>query len=74
MARQGNGDWEVRLAFSSNMGVLRIVGKSTTDLFLKAESKRLIVLGLEYPLGGEPLFGFDITGASYYLGEHREED
>jgi hypothetical protein len=45
---------------------------SATDLFLKAESKKLIVLGLEYPLGREPYFGVDANGVVHYLGERAD--
>jgi hypothetical protein len=69
LSRLANGEWQARVAFRSDLGIPRVAGMSATDLLLKAESKRLIVLSLECPLGREPLFGVDVTGAVHYLGE-----
>ncbi len=69
LSRLANGEWQARLVFRSEAGIPRVAGTSATDLFLKAESKRLIVLGLESPLGREPFLGVDVTGAVHYLGE-----
>lgn len=69
ITRLSTGEWQARMVFSSEIGIPRITGTSATDAFLKAESKKLIVLGLEYPLGSEPFFGVDATGAVHYLGE-----
>jgi hypothetical protein len=69
ITRLPTGEWQARMIFSSEIGIPRVAGTSATDAFLKAESKKLIVLGLEYPLGSEPLFGVDVTGAIHYLGE-----
>ncbi len=67
--RQPTGKWQARKIFSSNMGVPRIIGTSATDAFWRANSKKLIVLGLEYPLGSEPFFGVDVSGTIHYIGE-----
>ena len=63
------GEWQSRMVFSSEVGIPRVAGTSVTDIFMKAESKKLIVLGLEYPMGREPFFGVDATGSIHYLGE-----
>lgn len=70
ITRLPSGRWQARMVFSSEVGIPRIIGTSTTVDFQRADSKKLIVLGLEHPLGSEPFFGVDITGAIHYLGEH----
>ncbi len=69
LSRLANGEWQARVVFRSESGIPRVAGMSATDLHFKAVSKRLIVIGLESPLGREPLFGVDATGAVHYLGE-----
>jgi hypothetical protein len=69
LSRLANGEWQTRVVFRSEVGIPRVAGMAATDLFLKAESKRLIVLSLESPMGREPFFGVDATGAVHYLGE-----
>ena len=69
VTRTPSGQWQARMVFSSDIGIPRVVGTSMTDAFLRAESKKLVVVGLEYPLGREPFFGVDPTGAIHYLGE-----
>lgn len=73
LSRLPNGEWQARVAFRTDVGIPRVAGMSATDLFLKAESKRLIVLGLEYPLGREPYFGVDANGVVHYLGERSDK-
>ena len=62
-------EWQARMVFKSEIGIPRVVGTSATHAFLKADTKKLIVLGLKYPMGREPFFGVDATGAIHYLGE-----
>lgn len=69
ITRLPEGGWQVRMVFSSTVGVPRIVGLSATNAFMKAESKKLVVLGLEDALGCSPYFGLDVTGATHCLGE-----
>jgi len=72
ISRRASGEWNSRIVFRSDLGVPRIAGTTFTDIFLKAKAKRLIAIKLENPLGSEPLFGIDITGAIHYLGEIEE--
>jgi hypothetical protein len=69
ITRLPTGEWQSRMVFSSKVGIPRVAGTSATEIFLKAESKKLIVLGLDDPMGREPFFGVDTTGAIHYLGE-----
>ena len=69
ITRLPTGEWQARMVFRSETGIPRVAGTSATDAFLKAESKNLIVLGLEDSLDRQPFFGVDVTGAIYYLGE-----
>ena len=74
VTRTPSGQWQARLVFSSDIGIPRVVGTSMTDAFLRAESMKLVVLGLECPLGREPFFGVDPTGAIHYLGERTRKE
>ena len=69
ITRLPSGRWQTRMVFSSEIGIPRVVGTSMTDAFLRAASKKLVVLGLDYPLGRAPYFGVDPVGAIHYLGE-----
>jgi len=67
------GEWQARMVFNSKVGIPRVAGTSATDIFMQAVPKKLIVLGLEFPLGREPLFGVDVTGVIHYLGERAKK-